>query len=115
MGLGYSKERLRDIFDKTDGRCRHCGKQLAFQNYGKYDARGGWHVDHSVPVSKGGSDNLRNLWSLCWEHNLDKSDSHGSDYDENFVAKTWAGKFIEGTGLGRAGDLGTDPHRVPKK
>ena len=60
--MGYSWERLFEIFEKTGGKCRHCGKQLAFDNYGSYNARGGWQVDHSVPKSKGGSENLRNLW-----------------------------------------------------
>ena len=112
--MGYSNERLNEIFDKTNGHCRHCGIQLAFGNYGVYDARGGWHVDHSVPVSKGGSDNLRNLWPLCWKHNLDKKDRHGSYYDKKFEPKTTAGKFVEFLG-GRAGDWGTDHHRPPKR
>lgn len=34
-------------------------KQLAFDNYGDYDARGSWQVDHNVPKSKGGNENLR--------------------------------------------------------
>lgn len=106
----YSNERLSDIFDKTDGHCRHCGKQLSFSNFGKRYARGGWEVDHSVPISKGGSDNLRNLWSTCWICNLDKSNTRGTQYDRNFEPRTTAGKIVEFFG-GRAGDWGTDPHR----
>ena len=112
--MGYSNERLWEIFSKTNGRCRHCGKQLAFGNYGDIEARAGWHVDHSVPKSKGGTDNLRNLWALCWEHNLDKKAKQGSYYDENFAPRTTAGKIVEYFG-GRAGDWGTDSHRDPKK
>jgi len=106
----YSNERLNQIFDKKNGRCRHCGKQLAFSNYGIRGARGGWEVDHSVPKSKGGSDNLRNLWPTCWTCNLDKSASQGTRYDKNFKPRTFGGRLVESLG-GRAGDLGTDPHR----
>lgn len=109
----YSDERLSEIFDKTDGKCRHCGKQLAFGNRGKNGNRGAWHVDHSVPRSKGGTDNLRNLWALCIGCNLDKSDRHGPSYHDGFEPRTMMGKFVEFMG-GRAGDLGTDPHRDPK-
>jgi len=112
--LGYSIERLSEIFEKNNGLCRHCGKQLAFDNYGKYGTRGAWHVDHSVPISKGGTDNLRNLWALCIGCNLDKSDSNGSNFDDGFEARSTVGKVVEFFG-GRAGDLGTDPRRVPKR
>ena len=32
------------------------------------------HVDHKVPVSKGGTDELSNLQTLCSDCNLNKSD-----------------------------------------
>ena len=34
--MGYSDEQLRDIYDKTEGYCRLCGKKLAYTNYGQY-------------------------------------------------------------------------------
>ena len=106
----YSNERLNEIFNKTNGKCRHCGMQLAFKNYGKRYARGGWEVDHSVPKSKGGTENLRNLWPTCWICNLDKSARRGTSYDKKFKPRTLAGRIVESLG-GRAGDWGTDSHR----
>ena len=76
--MQYSDDRLNQIYDKTNGICRHCGKQLAFKNFGNRRARGGWEVDHSVPRSRGGSDNLRNLWPTCRQCNLSKSSLHGT-------------------------------------
>ncbi len=65
-------EMLNVIFNKTDGRCHICRKNLAFSNYGDYSFRGAWHIDHSVPKSQGGSDRLTNLLPACIPCNLEK-------------------------------------------
>ena len=43
-----------------------------------YGTRGefGWHVDHKRPVSKGGSEHLRNIQALHHRANLHKSDKY---------------------------------------
>ncbi|HEV8361433.1 MAG TPA: HNH endonuclease signature motif containing protein [Candidatus Thermoplasmatota archaeon] len=78
--MAFSNERLNDIFDKTNGRCRYCAKQLSFNNYGLDRARGAWHVDHSRSRSNGGSDHLNNLYAACVACNLDKSNLNGQSY-----------------------------------
>jgi hypothetical protein len=40
--MAYSDEELSYIYDKTNGYCNHCGKKLAFSNYGVLGARGAW-------------------------------------------------------------------------
>lgn len=72
--MGYSTERLRQIFEKTDGRCHICRKQLAFSNYYVLGARGNWEVEHSNPRAKGGSDHLNNLYPACMSCNREKKD-----------------------------------------
>ena len=41
---------------------------------GSYGTQGeyGWEVDHKNPISKGGTDSLRNLQALHWEANREK-------------------------------------------
>lgn len=61
------KARVRFLVLRRDGyRCQLCGAKASD------GAR--LEVDHRHPRSKGGSDDLSNLWVLCWECNQGKSD-----------------------------------------
>lgn len=46
--------------------------------YGSYGTQGqyGWEVDHKNPVSKGGSNSMRNLRPLYWEENRQKGNKY---------------------------------------
>jgi hypothetical protein len=72
--MHITEELKERIFAKTNGRCRYCGKSLAYANYGLRDKRGSWHVDHSKAQAKGGSDDYENLWPACITCNIKKSD-----------------------------------------
>ena len=71
-------KRLNAIYDKTNGYCHICHKKIAFSNYGLNGAKGAWHIDHSIPRAKGGSDHLNNLYPACIPCNLYKKDSSNS-------------------------------------
>lgn len=60
------------IYEKTDGYCHICHKKLSLINYGKNGKRGAWHVDHSVPKAKGGTDHVNNLYPACIGCNTSK-------------------------------------------
>jgi 5-methylcytosine-specific restriction endonuclease McrA len=60
--MTYDDETLRRIFDRTDGDCHICCGRLSFSNYARFGSRGAWEVEHSVPVSQGGTDHLNNLY-----------------------------------------------------
>src|SRR5262245_38060038 len=68
----FTDEHLNSIYDRTDGKCHLCWKRLAFINYGISGAKGAWHVEHSVPKARGGTNRLSNLYAGCVPCNLTK-------------------------------------------
>src|ERR1044071_5663005 len=68
----YSPERLQQVFEKTDGHCHICHCRLQISKYGNTASDGGWHVDHSKPLSKGGTNHLNNLYAACAPCNINK-------------------------------------------
>ncbi len=58
---------VRKIFDHQRGLCANCQSKLIKAGNGKF------HVDHIVPLSKGGTNWPSNLQCLCPECNLRKS------------------------------------------
>lgn len=69
----FSEEEKWTILDRTSGKCHVCHKQLCFNNHGLHGARGAWHIDHLVPIAKGGTNHGNNLRAACIGCNLDKS------------------------------------------
>lgn len=67
----FSEEQRELIFDKTDGDCYYCEKELSFDNRGR-QGRGAWEVEHLVPRANGGTDHMNNLVPACWPCNLEK-------------------------------------------
>jgi hypothetical protein len=55
-----------------------CGATIKLSEYGNRNSVNGWEIDHIIPVSKGGGDELNNLQPLQWQNNASKSD--GPDY-----------------------------------
>lgn len=53
--------RLR-VFERDDWRCRYCGARVALSD----------HIDHVIPLSRGGSDDIDNLAAACVTCNISK-------------------------------------------
>lgn len=66
----FSKEDVKRIYDEQNGQCVCCGEPLS----------GGYHVDHIIPLSKGGSngpDNIQLLLPVC---NVQKKDRDNDEF-----------------------------------
>ena len=54
------------VWEKTAGHCKYCGRRLnPFREFS---------VDHVIPVSKGGGDDIDNLVPACRSCNISKGD-----------------------------------------
>ncbi len=61
--------KMKKIFERTNGRCHLCRRELSFGDYGSPD---GWEREHSKPRSKGGTNHLNNLYPACVSCNRQK-------------------------------------------
>lgn len=80
----FSKKVIQQVWDKGSiipgknpdvYRKDAYGNTLYYSSYGKHTAMG-WQIDHKHPVSKGGSDSLRNLQPMQSHENLYKRDKY---------------------------------------
>ena len=53
------------------------GWTIVRQDYGNTRSRYGWEIDHIVPVTQGGGDDVANLQPLQWENNRRKDEIQG--------------------------------------
>jgi 5-methylcytosine-specific restriction endonuclease McrA len=65
-GGTYTAKDVRDLLQLQKGRCSYCKKKM----------NGEYQVDHIVPLSRGGSNDRKNLQIVCPPCNLAK---HGND------------------------------------
>jgi HNH endonuclease len=102
--MGFAPDRLEQVFGKNAGNCDYCGKQLAWTNYGRPGYRGAWEVDHSLPISRGGTNHLNNLVPTCVPCNQTKSDMTGTEFRRSLAASEptgpdWGKIALVGLGL----------------
>lgn len=69
------QELRRAVLERDDYTCQYCGLAPEYLNYSELGRmRATLHVDHMVPVSRGGLDDLRNLVTACESCNCSKRD-----------------------------------------
>ncbi len=76
----WDDDTLRNVYDKTGGYCRYCGKKIARINWGNLYGKGAWEVDHSIPLARGGTDHRNNLFPACVTCNREKGTMTGAEF-----------------------------------
>lgn len=65
------KEQRAAVYNKYDGRCAYCGKEIEYKDM---------QVDHVLPKSRGGTDDMDNLLPTCRRCNHYKRCSNLEEY-----------------------------------
>lgn len=78
--VAYDEKKLKIIYNKNSGRCEYDKVNLEFENHGKSCVNGAWEVDHSRPVSRGGTDHMDNLVPACYLCNREKANMLASEF-----------------------------------
>jgi 5-methylcytosine-specific restriction endonuclease McrA len=69
----------RKVLAKTGGKCYYCGCVLPEDTYihdmveNSISGHRNWHVDHMLPIARGGDHNINNLAPSCANCNKSKS------------------------------------------
>jgi hypothetical protein len=69
----FINARISTDYDDPKLRIDRYGYLIHYDAYGDRSSPLGWEIDHIVPVSRGGTDNLNNLQPLHWRANLAKA------------------------------------------
>ena len=68
----HTPQDIRDLYEEQEGRCAYCGITLHNE----------YHVDHTIPISRGGSNNPSDLALTCPFCNLSKKDKTVAEWQK---------------------------------
>lgn len=74
-GGTYTRYHIQALYDFQEGRCFHCDADMSE----------GYHIDHWIPLNRGGSNWPENLRLLCPHCNLTKHDKMPWEWSEKYA------------------------------
>lgn len=81
------KKKSRDVYNKTQGRCRYCGKPLVIKIADEPIGHDTFAPDHVIPRCQGGSNHIDNLLPACWICNSAKGMKDVEQYRTHVAIK----------------------------
>lgn len=85
----FSKSTRKILFIKCNGICPQCGRKMQIQNKNLLETY--MTIDHIIPKSKNGTNNIENLRPMCRKCNMDRGNA---DVDNIMVFKDVNERYI---------------------
>lgn len=79
-------EQISDLFNSQKGKCFYCDKNLA-----------SYHIDHIIPIAKGGEHKLSNLVLSCPKCNLTKNSQDPEVFVEKIIEEKYGSNIKTNT------------------
>lgn len=73
------KKKRKAIFDASGGKCHYCHVELKIES--------GWHIEHKIPRSRGGTDLPDNLVASCAPCNMKKRNKTPDEFAKQMGVK----------------------------
>lgn len=70
----FSPFERKQILDRDKWKCQNCGIKVHDRSTGNWNTPDKAHIDHIIPITKGGNSEPSNLQTLCRTCNLSKKD-----------------------------------------
>ena len=83
-----SNAKRRQVFKSQSGICSMCSKKLQYGNF---------TIDHTIPISRGGSNRIENLQAMCYKCNYMK-DSYSEEEFLKHIKRIYNFKIKEKEG-----------------
>ena len=83
--MAYTNEEISAVWHKCDGRCVY-GQRMKV-NLSDYGIT--WQVEHAMPLSRGGVDDLRNRRVACTKHNGQKGNKTRQEFERWLEVNPW--------------------------
>ncbi len=74
----FTAEDIKDLYATQGGRCYYCSVEI----------ENGYHIEHMVPLSRGGRNDVSNICLACAPCNLRKHTQTATEFKETFKGET---------------------------